>query len=91
MIFSDHLSHNISAGNSSNKPTCEGLDLKIHDVYLNASDDKCLSLAGKMTKDPTMQALKHQIINGWPSIRSECSSNLQDYWNYRDELSVLDG
>ena len=38
-----------------------------------------------------MQALKHQIIKGWPSIRSECSSNLQDFWNYRDELSVLDG
>ena len=44
MIFSDHLSHNIVAGDNSNKPTCEGLDLKIHNVYLNASSDKCLSL-----------------------------------------------
>ena len=33
MIFSDHLSHNIVAGDSSNKPTCEGLDLKFYDVY----------------------------------------------------------
>ena len=90
MIFSDHLSHNVTS-DSSNKPTCEGLDLKIHDMYLNASDDKCLSLASETTKDPTMKALKHQIIKGWPSIRSECSSNLQDFWNYRDELSVLDG
>ena len=55
MIFSDHLSHNIIAGDSSNKPTYEGLDLKIHDMYLNASDDKCLSLANEMTKDPRMQ------------------------------------
>ena len=47
MIFSDHLSHNIASGDSSNKPTCEGLDLKIHSVYLNASDDKCLSLASR--------------------------------------------
>ena len=91
MIFSDHLSFNVTAGDSSNKPTCEGLDLKIHNVYLNASDDKCLSLATETSKDPMMQALKHQIIKGWPSIRSECSSNLQDFWNYRDELSVLDG
>ena len=91
MIFSDHLSHNVIAGDSSNKPTSEGLDLKIHNMYLNASDDKCLSLATEMTKDPVMQALKHQIIKGWPSIRSECSSKLQDYWNYRDELSVLGG
>ena len=91
MIFSDHLSRNIITGNSSNKPTCEGLDLKIHDVYLNASDDKCLSLTAETDKDPMMQALKHQIIKGWPYIRSECGKNLQDFWNYRDELSVLDG
>ena len=90
MIFSNHLSHNIIAGDSSNKPTCEGLDLKIHDVYLNASDDKCLSLATETSKDPMMQALKHQIIKGWPHTRSECSKNLQDFWNYRDELSILD-
>ena len=32
MIFSNHLSHNIPSGDSSNKPTCEGLDIKIHDV-----------------------------------------------------------
>ena len=38
-----------------------------------------------------MQALKHQIVKGWPHIRSECGKNLQDFWNYRDELSVLDG
>ena len=64
MIFSDHLSCNITAGDSSNKPTCEGLDLRIHDVYLNASGDKCLSLAAETDKDPILQALKHQIIKG---------------------------
>ena len=90
MIFSDHLSCNIVVGHNSNKPTCEGLDLKIHDVYLNASDDKCLSLAAETDKDPMMQALKHQIIKGWPHISSECAKSLQDFWTYRDELSVLD-
>ena len=64
--------------------------MKIHDVYLNASDDKCLSLATQTSKDPMMQALKHQIIKAWPYSRSECGKNLQDFWNYRDELSVLD-
>ena len=67
MIFSDHLICNIPSGDSSNKPTCGGLDIKIHDVYLNASEDKCLSLADEMTKDLMMQALKHQIIKGLAS------------------------
>ena len=91
MIFSDHLSRNVDI--NADKPselTCKGLGLKIHNVYLNASDDKCLSLATETSKDPMMQALKHQIIKGWSSIRNECSSNLQDFWNYRDELPVLD-
>ena len=91
MIFIDHLSCNIAAGDSSNKPTCEGLDLRIHNVYLNASGDKCLSLTAEIDKDPIMQALKHQIIKGWPHIRSECGKHLQDFWNDIDELSVLDG
>ena len=80
MIFSDHLSHNVTS-DKSELPTCEGLDLKIHNVFLNASDEKCLSLAAETDKDPMMQALKHQIIKGWPHIRSECSKNLQDFWN----------
>ena len=36
-----------------------------------------------------MQLLKHQFIKGWPSIR--CLNNVQEFWNYHDELSVLDG
>ena len=38
MIFADHLSRNIS-GLESKEPTCSGLDLKINDIYLNASND----------------------------------------------------
>ena len=33
MIFSDHLSHNVPI-EKSNRPTCEGLELKIHNVFL---------------------------------------------------------
>ena len=92
MIFSDHLSRNIDT--NADKPkelTCKGLDLKIHDVYLNVSDKKCKNLTTETSKDETLQALKHQIIKGWPPIRTECNGNLQDFWNYRDKLSVLDG
>ena len=46
MVFADHLSRNISE-KECNKPTCEGLELKVEDVYLNASEDKCLSLANR--------------------------------------------
>ena len=31
------------------------------------------------------------ILKGWPEKRDECPQILKSYWNYRDELSVLDG
>ena len=50
----------------SKEPTCQGLDMKIHDVYLNASSEKCTSLAVETSKDPELASLKHLILNVGP-------------------------
>ena len=90
MVFSEHLSRNVLKEKSKD-PTCQDLEMKIYDVYLNTSSEKCISLAAEMSKDETLVTLKNQIIKGWPPMRSECLKNLQDYWNYHDELRILDG
>ena len=90
MIFSEHLSKNVDTSKMQIEPTCKGLDLKIQDVYLNASNDKCVLLATETDKDETLVALKNQIIKGWPRDRGKCPRNLLEYWNYRDKLSILD-
>ena len=90
MIFADHLSRNIGP-NQSNEPTCSGLDLKIQDIYLNASEDRCISLAKETENDETLITLKNMVLKGWPDKRDECPEILKPYWTYRDELSILDG
>ena len=75
MIFSDHLGRNVS-NDKSKEPMCQGLDMKIHDVYLNARSEKCVSLATETSKDETLVALKNQIIKGWLPMRSECLKSL---------------
>ena len=90
MVFADHLSRNIAA-KESKEPTCSGLDLKINDIYLNDSEERCISLAKETEKDETLVALKNQIIKGWPDNRCNCPVFLRDFWSYRDELSILDG
>ena len=65
MVFTDHLSRNISC-KESNEPTCEGLDLKVENIYLCTSKDRCLSLAKETDKDETLISLKDMIIKGWP-------------------------
>ena len=90
MIFVDHLSRNVS-GHESNEPTCSGIDLKINDIYLNANDEKFISLAKETDKDEVLLALKNQIIKGWLDNRTNCPIMLREYWSFRDELSILDG
>ena len=90
MIFANHLSRNIGP-DLSNEPTCSGLDLKIQDIYLNASEDRCISLARETDQDETLTTLKNMVLKGWPEKRDECPEMLKPYWTYRDELSVLDG
>ena len=58
MVFADHLSRNI-VNKESNELTCTGLDMKIQDIYLNASEDRCISLAKETEKDETLVALKN--------------------------------
>ena len=91
MAFSDHLSRNVDTSQKQIEPTCKGLDLKIQDIYLNSSNDKCLTLATETDEDEILVTLKNQIIKVWPGQRRECPRNFLEYWNYHDELSILDG
>ena len=90
MIFADHLSRNVSQ-EGSEVPTCSGLDLKINDGFLNACDERYISLAHETDKDEILVTLKNQIIKGWLKLRDDCPLSLRNFWGYRDELSILDG
>ena len=76
MIFSDHLSCDVPM-EKSKEPTCESLYLKVHNVFVNVSSEKCVSLAVETSKDPVLIVLKHMIIKGWPKQGSECPDNLK--------------
>ena len=40
------------------------------------------------TKDNTQQKLTRTIVEGWLEVRKDCTTQLHDYWSFRDELSV---
>ena len=42
-------------------------------------------------KDPQLHLLMQYITNGWPEVCKKLPSELADYWNYRDELSMEQG
>ena len=48
MVFSDHLSRNIRLDDKKNHRTdMSRVRFEIQDIYLNANDEKCLSLASE--------------------------------------------
>jgi len=41
--------------------------------------------------DPAMQALSSIIQPGWPKSKEDVPNALRQYWDYRNELSSVDG
>ena len=41
--------------------------------------------------DIQLQTLKTTVLSGWPETRSECSPQIHEFWNYRDEISMYNG
>uniref|UniRef100_A0A3P9K9H2 Gypsy retrotransposon integrase-like protein 1 n=1 Tax=Oryzias latipes TaxID=8090 RepID=A0A3P9K9H2_ORYLA len=71
----------------------EGMEAQVHAVMSNvAVSDKRLTEIKEVTSmDPQLTTLKKVILDGWPETRSSCPHNIQEYWNYRDEISEFDG
>ena len=90
MIFADHLSRNIHP-EASKAPTIPNLNLEVQALELNASPSKLECIRQESERDPQMLMLKELIIQGWPKDIKQCLLPLHSYWNYRDELSIVDG
>ena len=90
MIFADHLSRNVQPI-PSNEPTLSNLDLEISVLELNASPSKLQLIKQESDRDPQLLMLKKYIIQGWPKDIKQCPSPIKSFWNFRDELSIVDG
>ena len=71
----------------------EGMDLHVYTVLssLPVSDRKMQEIKTHTELDPQMDQLKQVILKGWPEMRQHCPEQLKEFWNFRDELTVLNG
>ena len=69
--------------------TSKDLDEELEiSMVLAVSEQKLKQIREETDKDESLRLLKSVIMDGWPDTRSELNTNVQDFWNYRDELSV---
>ncbi|KAK7107442.1 hypothetical protein V1264_015374 [Littorina saxatilis] len=69
------------------------LNIQVHSVINNlpVSDKKMEELRIATRDDQELHQLKAAIQNGWPDERQECPPKIQEFYNHRDELSIIDG
>ena len=71
----------------------EGMDIQVHGVISNIpmSDQKMTLIRQHTESDSQLILLRKTILDGWPDNRKDCPASICDFWNYRDELTYVDG
>ena len=91
MFLSDHLSR--SYLNETNDDLIE--DMAVNEIqllsYLSVSPEKRNEIRKVTSEDRELTLLKNVTINGWPETKDTLPPELRMYWNYRDEISTIDG
>ena len=71
----------------------EDLTCHVHSVLSSKpiSEDKLEQIKKETDNDQTMKNLSTMIRRGWPETKKQTPKDVQDFWNYRDEISEADG
>ena len=59
--------------------------------YLSVTEETLALIQQATNADPTMVQLQNIIRQGWPDRKTHVDKSLQDYFPFRDELSLQDG
>lgn len=67
--------------------------LEIYNIQnqIPMSPDKFMQFQKATAEDPSLVQLSNLVQGGWPVLREQCPSSCLEYWNFRDELSVVNG
>ena len=68
----------------------EEIRLNVHSNCL-ISESRLKQFKVETGNDDTLQTLKSFIENGWPARRKDLPVHVRPYYNYRQELAVIDG
>ena len=88
----DTLSRKYLPTDTTEEPM-EDLDSQIHYIINNlpVSDQKMSQIREATLNDRSLQKIKDYIQHGWPEHRNDCCQSVIECWNYREELSCIDG
>ena len=71
----------------------EELEAQVHIVYENApaTNVKMKEIREEATKDSSLMDVVRYVIEGWPVRRDQSSADVNPYWSYKEEISLING
>ena len=70
---------------------CTDLEAVNHAEHLAVSDCRLDQIQKCTMHDSTLQCLKTTILGGWPNNHDQIPACLNEYWQFREELTVQNG
>ena len=58
---------------------------------LPLSNEKLEEFRKETTNAVTLTKLIETVLNGWPETKSQAAQEIRAYWNFREEISVVNG
>ena len=85
-----HLADALSRAHLEEQLTnAEQLDINLVEDVI--SDHQLARFAEATKEDAILSDLQQVILSGWPDSKGQVPPNAQEFWNYRDELTVAQG
>jgi hypothetical protein len=94
MVLADTLSRAYVPNSEPDERYMEDeVEYHTHSVLhrIPVSTDKLEKIREETSKDPTMMVLLTVIRRGWPQSRQQTPVEIHEFWNYRDEMSEIEG
>ena len=90
MYISDTLSRAFLSDNNDELIDDE-FDVSLVETQLPISSAKLAEFKDSTAVDDNLCKLSEVVVSGWPNRKEMLPEGLQKYWNFRDEITVLDG
>ncbi|CAB3999682.1 retrotransposon-like family member retr-1, partial [Paramuricea clavata] len=94
IVFEDTLSRTYVPNSEPDESHMEDeVEYHTHSVFhrIPVLTDKLEKIREETSKDPTMMVLLTVIRRGWPQSRQQTPVEIHQFWNYRDEMSEIEG
>ncbi|CAC5390157.1 unnamed protein product [Mytilus coruscus] len=90
LMFISHAASRAYLLDSNDKLIDDELDISYIEKQLPISSRKLAEIKDMTVADENLSKLSSVHVSGWPNSKEMLPDDIQSYWNFRDEITVID-